>query len=160
MVPFRPRGTGTGRGVFLALLLLLSGNVAQNPGPICHPQVPSSTSINLASLYVRSTVGKSTLIHNIIADDNIDVFALSETWIQQDAPSVILQDPAPEGYRVIHVHRKITADGLTRGGRLAISLGTPSCSHPPTREQFQSYFFRASTRSCRLGTFYFHSTLL
>jgi len=132
MVPFRPRGTGTRRGVFLALLLLLSGNVAQNPGPICHPQVPSSTSINLASLNVRSAVGKSALIHNIIADDNIDVFALSETWIQQDAPSVIQQDPAPEGFRIIHVHRKITADGPTRGGGLAIISrdSIPVRTHP------------------------------
>ena len=132
MVPFRPRGTASRRGVFLALLLLLSGNVAENPGPICHPQVPSSTSINLASLNVRSAVGKSALIHNIIADDNIDVFALSETWIQQDAPSVFLQDPAPEGYRIIHVHRKITADGPTRGGGLAIISrdSIPVRTHP------------------------------
>ena len=111
----------TGRGVFLALLLLLSGNVELNPGPICHPQASSSsTSINLVSLNVRSSVGKSALIHSIIADEGIDVLALSETWIQQDAPSVILQDPAPEGYRIIHVHRQIVVDGPTRGGGLAI----------------------------------------
>ena len=130
MVPFRARRTGTRRGVFLALLLLLSGNVAQNPGPICHPQVPSSTSINLASLNVRSAVGKSALIHNLIADDNIDVFALSETWIQQDAPSVIQQDPAPEGFRIIHVHRKITAMGQQGAAGWPSSLGTPSLFAP------------------------------
>ena len=40
------------QGVFLALLLLLLGNVKQNPGPICHPSVSSSTSINFASLNI------------------------------------------------------------------------------------------------------------
>jgi len=74
----------------------------------------------LASLNVRSAVGKSALLHSIIADDNIDVLALNETWIQQDSPPVILQESAPEGYKIIHVHRKITEGGPTRGGGLAI----------------------------------------
>ena len=132
MLPFRPRRIVSRQGVFLALLLLLSGNVELNPGPICHSPASSSTSINFASLNVRSAVGKSALIHSIIADDNIDVLALNETWIRKDAPAVILQDPAPEGYRIIHVHRKTTADNPSRGGGLAIISrdSIPVRTHP------------------------------
>ena len=43
-----------------------------------------------------------------------------------------MQDPAPEGYRINHVHRKITVDGPTRGGGLAIISrdSIPVLTHP------------------------------
>ena len=62
--PFRPRKTVSRCSIFVAILLLLSGNVERNPGPGSQQQV---TPILLASLNVRSAVGKSALLHSIIA---------------------------------------------------------------------------------------------
>ena len=82
------------------LLLLIIGGVEVNPGP--------SSSVNLAfgMLNTRSVVNKAPLIHNLIADNDLSLLALTETWIKLDDPPVIKNDPAPPGYRIAHVHRE------------------------------------------------------
>ena len=70
------------------------------------------------------------MVHTIIADNNIHLLALQETWIDVDDPSAIQADLAPTGYGVLHVHRPSSkeshrgrdakASRLNRGGGLAI----------------------------------------
>ena len=84
---YTPRHQRTPHASVIALLLLLGG-VQQNPGPSTHV----AGDINFGSLNVRSAVNKSALIHFIIADHHLDILALSETWIAQDAPLAIKAD--------------------------------------------------------------------
>ena len=67
--------------VVTALLLLLGG-VESNPGPV--------SSITLGVFNVRSVVRKAALLHSLIADEKLDVVALSETWTSASDPPAIL----------------------------------------------------------------------
>jgi hypothetical protein len=76
------------RAVFVALLLLSTCDVEPNPGP------GRTTTINqlikLGCFNCRFIVGKIALIHDLIAERNVDVLALSETWITSDMLSAYL----------------------------------------------------------------------
>ena len=94
------------------LLLLIIGGVEVNPGP------SSSVNLTFGSLNTRSVVNKAPLLHSLIADNDLSLLALTETWVKSDDPPVIKNDPAPPGYRIAHVHRD--NPDQTRGGGLAI----------------------------------------
>ena len=54
---------------------------------------------------------KSTVIREIIIENNIDILALTETWLQQDAwDEYVIQNSTPANYVFKHIARK------TRGG--------------------------------------------
>ena len=113
--PVIPRSRLSSSNLWLLSLLLLSGNVESNPGPL----TPSSkTGISLGSLNVRSAVNKAPLIHDIIADNNLDLLSLTETWIMDSAPPSVKDDIAPPGFKSLHMHRR--SHKHTRGGGLAV----------------------------------------
>jgi len=61
------------------------------------------------SLNARSVVHKAALIHDVIADHQLDVLALTETWITTDA---IKLDVAPLGFQVTHQPLGSSTDGI------------------------------------------------
>src|SRR5579872_6841097 len=73
--------------LFYSFLLLLSGDIQVNPGPVA-----SLPSINLAHLNTRSVssitaeLNKPAALLDFICDKNIDILALSETWLTSDSP--------------------------------------------------------------------------
>ena len=69
---------------------------------------------------VRSAVNKAASLHDIINDHGLNILALSETWITDDAPPAIAQDIAPNGFGVIHTHRRRSAACHARGGGNAL----------------------------------------
>ena len=69
-------------------------------------------------LNARSVVHKDALIHDVIADHQLDVLTLTETWITSDAPDAIKLDVAPPGFQVTHQSRGSSTD--KRGGDIAI----------------------------------------
>ena len=83
----------------LVVLLLLRAGVESNPGPVGNAQTPSKN-IRLGLLNTRSVVHKAAVIHDIIRDNSLDVFVLTETWIREDAPNTIKMDVAPPGHRL------------------------------------------------------------
>ena len=107
------------------LLLLIIGGVEVNPGP------SSSVNLTFGSLNTRSVVNKAPLLHSLIADNDLSLLALTETWVKSDDPPVIKNDPAPPGYRIAHIHRE---NSLTRLGAVALPLSTvnQSTSHLET----------------------------
>ena len=111
--PYRPKPNRRW-GDILVSLLLLSGNVATNPGPVQHTSPETKTTFG--SFNVRSAVHKAALIHDMISENKLDIMALQETWIPPDAPPTIVDDIAPPGFTAYHVHRP------TRGGGLAIII--------------------------------------
>jgi len=109
--------------VLVALLLLLGG-VESNPGPTStandatQSTAPRRNSTSLGLLNVCSARHKAALIHDVIADNHLDVFVMTETWIPSDAPNAIKLDVAPTGYSVVHRHRGSSAD--RRNGGVAL----------------------------------------
>ena len=71
--------------------------------------------IRLGLLNTRSAVNKAALLHDSINDNNLDILALTETWISSDLPNCIKLDVAPPGFSVQHYHRP-----NRRGGGLSI----------------------------------------
>ena len=109
--PFRPRPT---RPVCLLLLLLLTtGDIEVNPGP-------TENVVMFGCFNVRSAVNKAASLHDIINDHGLNILALSEIWITDDAPPATAQDIAPDGFGVIHTHRRRSAGGHVSGGGLAL----------------------------------------
>ena len=120
-VPFRPRPARSLTSVICALVLLSCGDIEVNPGPESPSQsFGSSQFINFGVLNIRSVVHKAPSLHDIINYFQLDVIALTETWIDDDAPPAIKNDVAPDGYSVLHVHRAAVLGGSTRGGGLAV----------------------------------------
>ena len=116
-ISYRPKSSRCWTDTLVSLLLLLSGNVEVNPGPVRQSMgATSTTSTNVGCFNVRSAVHKAALLHTIIEDNKINILALQETWIGPDAPPAIRDDIAPPGYSAYHVHRP------TRGGGLAIVI--------------------------------------
>jgi hypothetical protein len=76
--------------------------------------------IKLGCLNCQSAVGKIALIHDLIAERNVDVLVLLETWITSDLPSSILADVAPVSYSVYYQPRQLVQGAPTRGGSFAI----------------------------------------
>jgi len=89
---------------FISLLILLSGDIQSNPGPVSHV-----SSLNMCTLYIRAFT--YTLHYTAIAGFaytyNIDVFALTETWIAPYTISAQLFDAIPCGFTFINTPRPV-----------------------------------------------------
>ena len=70
------------------------------------------------NIQARSACHKAALIHDVIADNTLDILLLTETWIPSDAPDAAKLDVAPSGYTVIHRHRAASSE--RRGGGLTV----------------------------------------
>ena len=68
--------------------------------------------LDFCLLNARSICNKSRLINDFIADHNIDLFALSETWLRgDDSDLYYFRDICPDGYVFHHVLRLHTTGG-------------------------------------------------
>ena len=97
------------RRAFIIALLLIAG-VESNPGP-------ERSMLSCGLLNVRSAVKKSALIHDLIDSNSLDMLITTETWITSDSPAAVKNDIAPNGYKVLHAHRK---GKKVRGGGIAV----------------------------------------
>src|SRR5206468_274945 len=104
---FRRPLVGRSSSVIFALLFI--GGVEPNPGPI------RSSPLKAGLLNVRSAVNKAAVIHDIIDSEGLDVLVLTETWFRKDDPPAILDDLAPEGFRIVHWFRSALGKGKGRG---------------------------------------------
>ena len=107
-MPFRPRLARSLTSVICALILLSSGDIEVTPGSCPAPpsqSFGSSQFISSGVLNTRSVVHKASSLHDIKNDFQLDVRALTKTWIDDDAPPAIKIDVAPEVFIVLHVHR-------------------------------------------------------
>ena len=75
------------------MLLLLVAGIEPNPGP---RSTRSTRSLRFGCLNTRSAVNKAALIHDTISDFDLDIFALTETWVVENDPNAIKLDLAPE----------------------------------------------------------------
>ena len=108
--------TRSRRKVFLAFLLLIAG-VESNPGP----RNTSSSTTNFGLINARSMIQKTTLIHDVISVNRLDLLAMTETWVCENSPDVHKSNAAPAGFSIVHAHRRITPHtrGKQHGGGVA-----------------------------------------
>ena len=110
-------------------LLLLAGDIALNPGP------PQCT--KLAFTNVRSIKNKSTSVDRFITGHNIDIFAITETWLRKDETSSLLSEITPAGYKLYHRPREDR-----RGGGVGFLVNCNiSCKELPPVKEFKSFEF-------------------
>ena len=129
-VPFRPRSRRSILTSFIAFLLLTVLTVESNPGP---------AGIRLGVFNARGANRKGAQLDDLIRDHELDVLALNETWIRDNAPAAVKYDIVPDNFRVLHTHRE--TDGrrrAKRGGGLALiysqnlSARSHNCDIKPT----------------------------
>lgn len=75
--------------LILSLLIILSGNVETNPGP------PKSLTLNIGHINARSlnVEDKFEEIVSLVLEQKLDIFAVSETWLNHLIPSESLHIP-------------------------------------------------------------------
>ena len=76
----------------LFILLLLAGDINPNPEP------PNGLSITCAN--VRSIRNLHPFLAKFIADNDTNLFAMSETWIKPDTTSANLSEITPPGFNL------------------------------------------------------------
>jgi len=136
--PRPPRRTSS----FVVVAFLLVAGVEPNPGPA----TSLNSSVNIGLLNARSAVNKTDDIHDVIADRQLDITVVTETWIPSDAPNAIQLDIAPANHCVLHSFRGSSTDRSGGGipvlhkqtiGASVIDLGKYS--------EFESLFVRVNT---------------
>ena len=75
-------------------------------------------STEIALFNPKSTCSKSSIILDTILSLKLDIIALTETWIPENADNVTKYDIVPHGFHVLHSHRPIGKQG---GGISVIS---------------------------------------
>ena len=73
----------------LSILLMLSGDIALNPGPV-----------NLSFVNSRFIGNKGTLIGDTIVSNSLDILALAETQIQISDTESLLKSVTPPGFQL------------------------------------------------------------
>ena len=92
----------------LSLLLLLSGDVSLNPGP------NRSCNMRFATTNLRSVRQKSAALSDLISSKQIDILAMTETWLSSCDTAACLDDISPPDFSLFHCPRP-----FGRGGGVA-----------------------------------------
>ncbi|XP_041813707.1 uncharacterized protein LOC121621343 [Chelmon rostratus] len=74
------------------------------------------TAIRMGLLNVRSMNNKPSRIRELISQNNLDVFATTETWLNDDTGDAVLSEASPENFRFYHETRG------SRGGGVALQF--------------------------------------
>ncbi len=104
----------------LCHLILLSGDVETNPGP-------TSTGFNICTLNIQSLTDPlhSTAVADLAQTHNLDLIALSETWIKPETTPYQLAEATPPGYTLLSKHRPLPSNynpKFNLGGGLAFLI--------------------------------------
>ena len=86
----------------LSLLLLLSGDVSLNPGP---NKSCNNTNMRFATTNLRSFRQKSAALSDLISSKQIDILAMTETWLSSCDTAACLADISPPGFSLFHCPR-------------------------------------------------------
>ena len=79
-------------------LLLLAGDVSVNPGP-------SSTSLRMGTLNVRSIRDKGPAVSDLVTSKKIDILAITETWLSVNETTAGLAEIVPPGFNIYQIPR-------------------------------------------------------
>ena len=147
---FRPTFHRRRTLVLIVSLLLMSG-IESNPGPVSHRRLQ----LELGVINAQSIVKKAARIHDLIAENHLDLLAVTETWVYGDSPEVHKREAAPSGYSVVHAHRKLAGAGGVKkcgGGVALIHRSDIKVTVVPARPATKSFeLLLAKIANCALG---------
>ena len=113
------------------------------------------TNISVAVINARSVRNKTTTITECITDHNIDILAITETWLKKNSDKPIIAAMTPSGYSFVNAPR---ASG--RGGGVGvIHRDELSCKQLPpsnnvTFEMIRTQFSGATSKTFNIFTIY------
>ena len=99
--------------------------------------VPQNRIIKCGLLNIRSICNKTkgVLVNEIISDNQLDIFCLTETWLRE-LEYVSLNTATPPSHTNTHIPRDT---GLTRGGGVAAIFNSSLIINPRARSTFKSF---------------------
>jgi len=137
--PYRRLRCGAPSSALTAVLLVITG-IETNPGP---------AAVKMGLLNARSMVNKGSLVQDIIASHNLDVLAVTETWITRDDPEAVKLDAVPADYVISHLPRPMATvhsrgGGVTRSPSNVIRYSSHSTHSsasccPPRHDRWRSF---------------------
>ena len=65
-------------------------------------------------------MSKAALFHDLINERELDLLALTESWVTTDTPAAISDDIPPPDYSALHAPRQTVHGGPGRGGGVAV----------------------------------------
>ncbi|CAB4008015.1 Hypothetical predicted protein, partial [Paramuricea clavata] len=93
------------RGMYISTLLIaISNDVATNPGPGINvaQQLSGCRGLKISHLNIRSLYPKMDEVRLLLKDQPIDVFTISETWLN---PSISDEELSVPGYTILRQDR-------------------------------------------------------
>ena len=125
----------------LAIFLLLVEDVSLNPGPS-----GSNERIKIATMKVRSIKPKTATFSEYVTSKNLDIVAVTETWLKHDETKSTIADISPPGYSFFHEPR---ADQWAGGGvGILVSDQLKTDIHPlPLFKTFETIAARIGNNS-------------
>lgn len=77
----------------------------------CLP-APEVCVLNFALLNTRSVCHKTCTVFDIVNEHQLDLFAITETWLSQNGDEVLLRELTPPNFDFIHVPRASRGGGV------------------------------------------------
>lgn len=118
--------------------------------------VPKDKLLKLTTLNCRSVKNKAVSVNDYILSQQIDMIALTETWLGSSIDGGVLQDLTPTGYNIYHKSRN-----NRRGGGIALlfkdKINITECSKPDVPfQQFEhmEFLVRSGDACFRLCVIY------
>src|SRR6267154_1266267 len=97
-------------------LLLLSGDIHSNPGPVSLSSTLTFSCLNSRSVSsISPLLDKPAFLQDFISDHAIDILAVTETWLTPATLPSTLNSLTPLGYSILHSPRPVG-----KGGGLAL----------------------------------------
>ena len=75
-------------------------------GATAVPPAVTGEQIRIVLMNAQSVRNKTMLINEYVRDDDIDILAITETWLKRGGDSAIITELAPDGYSFVHVPRQ------------------------------------------------------
>ncbi|CAC5424857.1 unnamed protein product [Mytilus coruscus] len=95
----------------------------------------SNTALSLVTLNTRSVKNKTTSICDFLTSNNVDIFALTETWLGSSVDKHIISEITPDGYDLHHVART-----NRKGGGVAVIFNKSLEVKPVSSKHSFSHF--------------------
>src|SRR6267154_733865 len=127
-------------------LLLLSGDIHSNPGPVSLSSTLTFSCLNYRSVSsISPLLDKPAFLQDFISDHSIDILAVTETWLTPATLPSTLNSLSPPGYSILHSPRLVG-----KGGGLALifrSFLKISSISLPLFSSFESAAYRVTFAS-------------